>query len=963
MKLLSSRKNTNIKNLFGKSVNEVDIVLSLIYGAYFDQLDSVKHFLCELFRNKQINGEMSLKRNKTKIMEIVNMSSVLAIVGLRDGKASSNNTQTLLSIIGWHLTGSRCNFANIALQIGYNMVGIVASNNIPCETVFTSEFNFNNCNNQTGIAKLNERSEIDDELKVVDRWTINNKIGHGGFADVNLGIDSKTGERVALKFIKKATNCNDDKNDSNQILNAFIISEIEALQSLKHDNVIVLLAYNLNPYKDGKCVLLVFEYAQNGELYKFLKKSEYFAIKIAKTYFEQLLEAVKYCHSKNIIHRDLKPQNLFLDSNFVLKVGDFGLCSIQDNSNTPVIRVGTPHFMAPEVISIPNVGAIDVEDISSINAFYNNPIVMRACDIFSMGVILWQMINGHNSLPFRSATMYDYRYKLISSKNIDTKESILKLYHNYKMMSQSQVYIQYCDDLIDLFIKMFEYNPQKRITIEEIENMNWYKKVKSYNNIEYSKYLIKNLMNNIQFDVKSNEKNDSMRTMGIYQPPIVKCEYDCNKRPKEIHSRIPFPFPKDGQVPPFTSKDPLIVMLGIGSYENHIPDIVGVIQDYYNVKHCFHDICGYSMIYQSTDKTEVTYLSCSSNGTCNNNDGIDDSKNTNQNKDEDNKDKDNTKAENGGCNDATNKDMYNFKIHWTDEEIGDFVSNAAKTIQKQGTNHDSLVFVVSGHGDGKETIYDSYGLAYPLAFIKAEFNNQSCPILRNKPKIYLLDTDRGDIGLNRAKIKKDNTSKRKLSKVEEQGQDDVKQHDDTKETCELIDEHGTVIVIDKSDTKDEIDIIYEQPLQLDTSDVKFERTAIYGSNSHELVVWSKTSQFLPKNGGKKGGYLIRSLTHIFYRVNSIHNKKWKVRFEHLLHQMKLYLNTLFGMTSKLEMITIHQATTIPYELRLEACLKRMADANSTNIHAISSKKHVRYVYINRLQIGMFDIISSPYFLS
>ena len=68
------------------------------------------------------------------------------------------------------------------------------------------------------------------------------------------------------------------------------------------------------------------------------------------------------------------------------------------------------------------------------------------------------------------------------------------------MMSRPETYNGYRDDLIDLFIQMFQYNPQKRITIQEIESSNWYTKVKSYNNIKYSTYLIKNLMNNIQFD-------------------------------------------------------------------------------------------------------------------------------------------------------------------------------------------------------------------------------------------------------------------------------------------------------------------------------------------------------------------------------------------------------------------------------------------------------------------------------
>ena len=108
------------------------------------------------------------------------------------------------------------------------------------------------------------------------------------------------------------------------------------MTSLSHPNVLRLLHYDYSlkyPKSDGtskECVLLVIDLAQGGELFDFMMYTGSFEERIAKAYTRQLLSALVTCHSNSIYHRDLKPENLLLDSDYNLKVADFGYSAIQE---------------------------------------------------------------------------------------------------------------------------------------------------------------------------------------------------------------------------------------------------------------------------------------------------------------------------------------------------------------------------------------------------------------------------------------------------------------------------------------------------------------------------------------------------------------------------------------------------------------------------------------------------------
>lgn len=97
----------------------------------------------------------------------------------------------------------------------------------------------------------------------------------------------------------------------------------------------------------------------------------------AADYMKQTLSAIVYCHSKNIVHRDLKPENLLFDTkkdNANLKVIDFGTSRKMDSQKKLTKRLGTPYYIAPEVLK----------------KNYD-----EKCDIWSCGVIMYILLCGY----------------------------------------------------------------------------------------------------------------------------------------------------------------------------------------------------------------------------------------------------------------------------------------------------------------------------------------------------------------------------------------------------------------------------------------------------------------------------------------------------------------------------------------------------------------------------------------
>lgn len=107
---------------------------------------------------------------------------------------------------------------------------------------------------------------------------------------------------------------------------------------------------------------------------------------------KQILSAVVYCHANKVVHRDLKPENLLLESdepNAKLKVIDFGVSQVFDKTKKMTTKIGTPYYIAPEVL---------------------NKSYTEKCDVWSCGVILYVLLSG--SQPFAGNKEFEVCQKI-----------------------------------------------------------------------------------------------------------------------------------------------------------------------------------------------------------------------------------------------------------------------------------------------------------------------------------------------------------------------------------------------------------------------------------------------------------------------------------------------------------------------------------------------------------------------
>lgn len=94
------------------------------------------------------------------------------------------------------------------------------------------------------------------------------------------------------------------------------------------------------------------ELCDGGDLFSYIKKNRIFSESKAAQIFKQIMSAVNYMHKQGIVHRDLKPENILVDSvNDTLKIGDFGTATIFKEDTRLTDIVGTPYYIAPEVLS------------------------------------------------------------------------------------------------------------------------------------------------------------------------------------------------------------------------------------------------------------------------------------------------------------------------------------------------------------------------------------------------------------------------------------------------------------------------------------------------------------------------------------------------------------------------------------------------------------------------------------
>jgi len=207
---------------------------------------------------------------------------------------------------------------------------------------------------------------------LADRYRLEQQIGQGGMGVVFRATDLELTEEVALKIFKPF-------NEDEQALARFR-QELQLSRQLVHPNIVRL--FDLGVYRGSRFISM--ELLRGSDLKKLLVGP--MEIKRGIPLLIQACAGLKAAHDRGIVHRDIKPENLFITRDEVLKVMDFGIAKRQLTKGVTVAGMvaGTPEYISPEQID-------------------NFTAVTPASDLYSLGVVAYEMFTGH--LPFQSSEL------------------------------------------------------------------------------------------------------------------------------------------------------------------------------------------------------------------------------------------------------------------------------------------------------------------------------------------------------------------------------------------------------------------------------------------------------------------------------------------------------------------------------------------------------------------------------
>ncbi|XP_064645432.1 mitogen-activated protein kinase kinase kinase 19-like [Lineus longissimus] len=207
-------------------------------------------------------------------------------------------------------------------------------------------------------------------------WKKGALLGKGACSKVWKGLTS-TGELVAVKQIELV----DGRKEELDVQCRDIIKEVGLLKTLEHPNIVRFLGAS---FEDEIHACIFMEFAPGGSIQNLIKTFGPFEVIVIAKYTKQIVEGVRYIHNKGVVHRDVKGQNIVVTNDGIIKLVDFGCAKRHTLTIAPSLStkpsvfksvVGTPHWMAPEVVTESGHG--------------------RKSDIWSIGCTIFEMATGN----------------------------------------------------------------------------------------------------------------------------------------------------------------------------------------------------------------------------------------------------------------------------------------------------------------------------------------------------------------------------------------------------------------------------------------------------------------------------------------------------------------------------------------------------------------------------------------
>jgi len=252
-----------------------------------------------------------------------------------------------------------------------------------------------------------------------ERYKILSTLGEGSFGKCYLVETQSTHERRVIKQI--------DLNPLSKEAQSESLREAKILEQLQHPNIITF--HEVYKTKRKK-LCIVMDYADGGDLSSLLRKQDGIQLEEGKVLdlFVQICLAIKHVHDRKILHRDLKAQNIFLMSNGIVKLGDFGIAKVlKSTRENAKSMVGTPYYLSPEIVQ-------------------SRPYSFKS-DIWSLGVLLYEMCALQP--PFQANSIHGLALKIVQGQ--------------FPALQGS-----YSSSLKSLIGVLLNTNPEDRPTIHEV---------------------------------------------------------------------------------------------------------------------------------------------------------------------------------------------------------------------------------------------------------------------------------------------------------------------------------------------------------------------------------------------------------------------------------------------------------------------------------------------------------------
>ncbi len=223
------------------------------------------------------------------------------------------------------------------------------------------------------------------ELTRLGRYEVESVLGKGAMGVVYLARDPVIGRRVALKTLSVPSDVEEAEE-----FRARFLREAQAAGILNHPGIVTVFDAGVDDASGLSFIAM--EYIEGRSLRDLLRSGHGFAYSEVARIGAALAGALDYAHSKGVVHRDIKPANVLFTLQGMVKITDFGVARLESSNLTAAGQfIGTPNYMSPEQVE--------------------GGIVDGRSDLFSLGVVIFELLTGQR--PFAGQSLTEVAYKIV----------------------------------------------------------------------------------------------------------------------------------------------------------------------------------------------------------------------------------------------------------------------------------------------------------------------------------------------------------------------------------------------------------------------------------------------------------------------------------------------------------------------------------------------------------------------